>query len=271
VNDMRRARLKMTRTEIVVAAILACISIGPAAESLRAQARKPADLQRFKAVREWTLTYAYEYDDPYNYVDSTTGDDCIRTALSHSQRGTFTLRQTHVDDESVVLEGSGLVSMAGERRMECTSGAWHHLFEDRGRGDLPTTATMTLDLDSGVYSIDFEPAGPTVPGEMRRKVEERRPGGRTNDVTRESPYRGVGPFWPAAEQRRLPETDLIIAGTYTLEQFYRDRGANLEEERKRGPTHGTFEWRAMPAGFVEPCELQPLLASVPKLPPPRCR
>ena len=192
------------------------------------------------------------------------------SVLNHSEHGSFTLRPTHVDDESVILEGSGTVSISGERRMECSSGAWSRLFEDRGRGDVPASATMTLDLSSGVYSIDVEPAGPNVPGIMRRKVEERRPGGRTNDVTREAPYGGVGPFWPPQEQRRLPESNLTIAGTYTLEQFYRDRGANLDEERKRGPTHGTFEWQAIPAG-VDQCELQPLLARTPKLPPPRCR
>jgi len=222
------------------------------APKVRAQGAAAPNADRFKAVKEWTLTYSYEFNDPFS-VTAENGDQCKASVLSHSEQGRFILRPTNISEDAAEFEGEGEASVASDRKTECTSpgGDWYWLWEDRGEAQANFKASLHLDFDAGRYWIDFE-GKPTLIGTIHRKTEERRPNGRHADSTTQGDIGWPGPQWPHQDQLKLPTDKLSLEGNYSLEEYYRDNGIDVEESRRLHPAgiepkHGTFHWSAVPA------------------------
>src|SRR5947207_5544547 len=145
--------------------LAAALLIHPVAPKVRAQGTTP-NVDRFKAVKEWVLTYNYEFNDPGSFT-ADNGDHCDRSELRHFEEGKFTLRPKNISEGSAEFEGEGKVSVSLGMKMECTSPAdWYRLLEDHGEVLAPSKARMTLDFASGQYWIDFDPAKPKLIGSV---------------------------------------------------------------------------------------------------------
>lgn len=217
----------------------------------------PDDVSRFAAFERWEIHYTYTQDAPFTFVEDGYTDWYLGATVTYETRrqsasGTIPLVVEWVDDEYVMLRGTGPVSASLDERW--TSTAEHHYEHryDTGSGTAIDGVDVVLELALGRYDISFHAGDfPSSYGGVHGYVHDPIVYHATGSVT----HLGY-PSYDYDARPRLPDEGLVLAGSFSWEQYWADELADepstdLERRYRHAAQSGTLSWTLEPADPID--------------------